>query len=155
MKQLFQLQKRLAKWRNRLRFVKNGFKSSAKSSKFYTFWTVRFDSNFVNILSKNVSKNVWSDFRISVSAFETVTRKSFNGNFTAKVEFSDRAFDVTITDADIGSRKSLHTVYMYLDHMLVKFKQNCMVRNKWNLEFLVVNHFKESVKDILEDVSVK
>ena len=38
----------------------------------------------------------------------------------------DRAFNVTITDADIGSVKSLH---IDLDHMLVKFEQNRMVRN--------------------------
>ena len=36
---------------------------------------------------------------------------------------------VTITDDDTGSIKSLHTLFdKYLDHMLVKFGQNRMVR---------------------------
>ena len=43
--------------------------------------------------------------------------------------FSDWAFYVTIADADIGSLKSLHTLFdKYLDHMLVKFEQNRMVQ---------------------------
>ena len=47
---------------------------------------------------------------------------------TAKKWFSDRAVYVTIADADIGSLKSLHTLFdKYLDHMLVKFEQNRMV----------------------------
>ena len=38
------------------------------------------------------------------------------------------AFYVTITYADIGSLKSLQTLIgKYLDHMLVKFEQNCTV----------------------------
>ena len=38
-------------------------------------------------------------------------------------------------DADIGSLKSLHILfYKYLDHMLVKFKQNRMVRTIQNIE---------------------
>ena len=51
--------------------------------------------------------------------------------------FSDRSFYVTITDADIGSLKSLRTLFdKYLDHTLVKFEQNCMVRNIQHLERL-------------------
>ena len=47
--------------------------------------------------------------------------------------FSDRAFYVTIADADIGTLKSLHTLFdMYLDHMLVKFEQNRVVRTIQN-----------------------
>ena len=49
--------------------------------------------------------------------------------------FSDRGFYVTIADADFGRLKSLHTLFdKYLDHMLVKFEQNRMVRTikkKW------------------------
>ena len=45
----------------------------------------------------------------------------------------DRAFYVTIADADIGSLKSLHTLFdKYLDHMLVKFEQNRKVRTIQN-----------------------
>ena len=59
-----------------------------------------------------------------MSALSTVARKSFNGKFTAKIDFPDRAFYVTIANADIGSLKSLHTLFdKYLDHMLVKFEQ--------------------------------
>ena len=41
---------------------------------------------------------------------------------------SDRAFYVTITDADTGSR----SIHYLIDHMLVKFEQNRMVRNTQN-----------------------
>ena len=48
---------------------------------------------------------------------------------------SDRAFHVTIADADIGSLKSLHTLFdKYLDHMLVKFEQIRIVRTVQNVE---------------------
>ena len=49
--------------------------------------------------------------------------------------FSDQVFNVTIADADIGSLKSLHTLFdKYLDHMLVKFEQNRIVRTIQNFE---------------------
>ena len=55
-------------------------------------------------------------------------------NFTVKVDFSDRAFYVTIADVDIGSLKTLHTLFdKYLDHMLVKFEQNRMVQTIQNV----------------------
>ena len=44
-------------------------------------------------------------------------------------------FPATIANADIGSLKSLHTLFdKYLDHLLVKFEQNCMVQTKQNFE---------------------
>ena len=50
--------------------------------------------------------------------------------------FPDGAFYVTIADADIGSLKSLHTLFdKYLDHMLVKFEQNRVVRTIQNNAF--------------------
>ena len=59
-----------------------------------------------------------------------VARKSLNGKFTAK---SDRAFYVTIADADIGSLKSLHTLFdKNLDYMLMKFEQNHMIKTIQN-----------------------
>ena len=67
-----------------------------------------------------------------MSAFATVVRKCFNGKFTAKIGFYIRNFIVIITDADIGSLKSLHPLFdidKYLNHMLVKLEQNRMVRN--------------------------
>ena len=68
----------------------------------------------------------------------------------------------TVANADIESLKSLHTLSdKYLDHMLVKFEQNCMVQTTRNLNFLtkkkngfLKNIFKQSVDAILEDVSV-
>ena len=42
---------------------------------------------------------------------------------------------MNITDADIGSLKSLHTLFdKYVDHMLVKFEQNRTVRTMQNFE---------------------
>ena len=63
-------------------------------------------------------RNVWRNFRLLISTLGMVTWKSFNGNFTAKIDFSDRVFYVTIADADIGSLKSLHTLFdKYLSHI--------------------------------------
>ena len=68
-----------------------------------------------------------------MSALETVAWESFNGKFTAKNWFSDRVV-ITIDDADIGSLKSLHTLFdKYSEHMLMKFEQNHMVRTIQNL----------------------
>ena len=64
-----------------------------------------------------------------MSALATVTWKSFIGKFTTKL-LSDRVFYVTIADADI------HTLLdKYLDHMLLKFEQNGMVRTTQSFEF--------------------
>ena len=63
-----------------------------------------------------------------------------------------------MADADIGSLKSLHTLFdQYLDHMLMTFEQNCMVRTIQNFVLLkqkMINNFWQSVEAILEDVSV-
>ena len=32
-------------------------------------------------------RNIWKDFRLPMSALAMVARKSFNGNFTAKIDF--------------------------------------------------------------------
>ena len=105
-----------------------------KSSKFRVAWTIRVCSNFTGIWYKLFLRNIWRDFRLPMSALATVARKSFNGKFTAK--FSDRAFYVPIANADIGSLKSLHTLFdRYLDHVLVKFEQN---RIFWTIQNLVL-----------------
>ena len=48
--------------------------------------------NFVQIsvaCGTNIFKrNVWREFRFPMSALATVTRKSFNDKFTAKIDFS-------------------------------------------------------------------
>ena len=80
-----------------------------------------------------------------MSALATVVQKSFNIKFTAKIDFCDRTFYVTIADADIGSLKSLHTLFdKYLDHMLVNlnkilwsepYKMLCFLTRKWLTAF--------------------
>ena len=66
-------------------------------------------------------------------------------NLLQKLIF-DWTFYVTIADADIGSLKSLHTLFdTYLDHMLVKF---CAFWRK------MAYSFWHSVDAILEHVSV-
>ena len=52
--------------------------------------------------------------------------------------FSDRTLHVTIADADIGNPKSLNRLHLfdkYLDHVLVKFEQNRVVRTIQNFMF--------------------
>ena len=64
--------------------------------------------------------------------------KEFNGKFTAKIDFPIGYIYVTISDADIGSRKFLS----YTDGattVLVKFEQNCMVRTIQNFELKTKN----------------
>ena len=57
-------------------------------------------------------------------------------NLQKKNRFSDRSFYVTIADTDFGSLKSVHTLFdKYLDHMLVEFEQNRMVRTMQNFVF--------------------
>ena len=116
------------------KFSKNLF--LGKSSTFCIFQTTRFGSKFTPcVWSKYVSINVLRDFRLPASAFATVAQKSFNDKFAAKIDFLDRAFCLTNTDADIESLTSLHTLFnKYLNHMPVKFEQNRMILNILNLE---------------------
>ena len=51
----------------------------SNSLKFCKFRTTRFESNLTSKWSKFVSNDICRDFRLPVSAFETVARKSFNG----------------------------------------------------------------------------
>ena len=121
------------------------------------FWTIWFGLHFASMWLQYVSNNVCRDFSLSASAFATVALRSSKCKFTEK-SFSDRTFYVTITDADIESLKSLRTLFnKYLDHMLMKFEQNRMVKNIQNFEFFGKNWltiFLERVDAILEDVAV-
>ena len=68
-----------------------------------------------------------------MSALATVTGKSFNGKFTAKIDFPIGYFILPDADADIGNLMlSIHYLISILDHMLVKFEQNRMVRTTQN-----------------------
>ena len=47
-----------------------------------------------------------------------------------------KPFRATVANADIGSLKSLHTLFdTYLNYMLAKFEANIKVRNVQNFEF--------------------
>ena len=109
-------------------FCQKKKKKKKKPSRFRVVWTMQFCSNFTSMWSKYLSNNVWRDFWLPMSALATVAGKNFNGKFTAKFDFPHaRVFYITIVDGDIGSLKSLHTLFdKYLDHMLVKFEQNRM-----------------------------
>ena len=71
-----------------------------------------------------------------MSALATVYSKC-----TAKIDFSIGYFMLPyIADADIGSLKSLHTIFdKYLDHMLVKFEQIVWSKVYKILSFLTKN----------------
>ena len=63
------------------------------------------------------------------------SREKFERQLYCENWFSERVFYVTIADADIRSLKSLHTLFSkYLDHLLVKFEQNCTIRPIQNIE---------------------
>ena len=90
--------------------------------------------SFTSLWYKHFSRNVWRDFRLSMSALATVAGKVLTANLLQKLIFRSGIY-VTISDADIESLKSLHTLFdKYLDHMLVKFEQNHMVRTIQNLD---------------------
>ena len=80
-----------------------------------------------------------------MSALAKVARKSFNGRFTTKKMIFRPVFYITIAETDIRSLKSLHTLFdKYLDHVLVKYKQNRMFQTIQNFELFnkkMVNHF--------------
>ena len=59
----------------------------SSSSKFRAVGTIRICSNFTCIWYKQFVRNVWRDFRLSMSALAMVARKTFNGKFTAKIDF--------------------------------------------------------------------
>ena len=64
-----------------------------------------------------------------MSALATVVRKSFNGKFTAKIDFPIGHFMLTLLMLTLEVKSlSIH----YLDHMLVQFEQNRMVRTIQN-----------------------
>ena len=72
------------------------------------------------------------DFHVSTS---NGSSEEFQLQIYYKNWFSARVFYIIIAYADIGSLNSLHTLFdKYLDHMLVKFEQNLVVKTTRNLE---------------------
>ena len=84
-----------------------------------------------------------------MSALAKVTRKSFNGKFTAKSDFSDGLFMLSMLMPWMLTSevfKSRHTLFdTYLDQMLVEFELNRMARTTQNFQLFdkkkVVIHF--------------
>ena len=57
------------------------------SSRFRALWPIQFCSNSTSMWSKWLSNNVWRYFRRPMSAEATVAEQSFNGKFTAKIDY--------------------------------------------------------------------
>ena len=84
---------------------------------------------------KHFAGNVWRDFK----TFSVSISKGSTEEFEWQI-YRKNWFYVTIGDADIESLKSLHTLFdKYLDHMLVKFEENCMVWTIQNYELFDKN----------------
>ena len=84
------------------------------------------------MLSKCLSNNVWKDFRLPMSALVMAARKCFKGKF--KMIFQSGILSYP-ADTDIGSPKFLIALFnKHLEHMLVKFDQNRMVRTITSFE---------------------
>ena len=79
---------------------------------------------------KYLLKNVWRDFRLSMTSLETVTRKTLKGKFTEKIDFPIGYFM-------LPSLMSHALFDKYLNHTLVKFEQNCIVWTIQNIELFV------------------
>ena len=81
---------------------KNLFFFSQKAKNFVHFGPYYL----VQISLAYVSNNIWSDFRLPMSAFATVVAswQCFNGKFTAEIDFH---FMLSLLNADIGSLNKL------------------------------------------------
>ena len=115
---IFQQQKHLAKWGQR--FVKNCYINLVFRQKTQNFVHFRpYDLVQISLACVlNTQQIMYVENSLSVSAFATEERKSCSGKFATNIA---QKFYVIITNADIGSRKSLHTLfYKYLDQMLVR-----------------------------------
>ena len=106
---------------------------------------MRFFSNFTSMCSKYLSNNIWRDHsNVNISNGNV---KYPSGKSIFAVNLLLKLFPATVANADIGSQKSLHTLFdTYLNHRLVKFEQNCMVQTTRNLELFwqkpgFFNHF--------------
>ena len=112
----------------------------SKSSTFRVVWTIQLCSNFTGMWYKHFSRNVWRDFRLSMSALASVARKSFNGKFTAKIGFPIGHFMLPLLMLKLEVLSlSIQLFDKYLDHMLVEYEQNRMFRTKQNFVFFTKN----------------
>ena len=69
------------------------------------------------------------DFRLPKSVLATVAQKSFNGKFPAKIDFPIGHFMLPLLMLTLEVKSLSILIFdKYLDHILVKFEQNRMVR---------------------------
>ena len=73
-----------------------------------------------------VLKNVWRDFRFSMSALATVKQNSFKGKFTAEINFPDRVFMLSL----LMQALKVKSVFI---HYLIRIWITCW----WNLNKIV------------------
>ena len=70
-----------------------------------------------------------------MSALSSGNIKCPIGNLILAINFQLKLFCATVGNAGIGSLKSLPTLFdMWLDHIMVKFEQNRMIRYIRNFE---------------------
>ena len=72
-----------------------------------------FCSNFNSVWYKHLLRNVRRIFGLPMSEQATVARKRFTVNLPQKLIFRSDIL-ITIADADVGSRKSLHVIFWYV-----------------------------------------
>ena len=78
-------------------------------------------------------KCVWRDFRLPMLASANGNIKYLIGKSIFAVNLPLKLSPATVANADIGILKSLHTLFdKYLDYILVKFEQYCMVQSTQN-----------------------
>ena len=132
-----------------------------KSSKFCIVRTIRFCSNFTSMWSKYLANiNVERLLDLYNDSISNGNVKYLRGKSIFAVHLPLKLIPATVANADIGSQKSLHTLFdKYLGPMLVKFEQNCMVQTTRNLggfdkKSVFLKLFLTTRWRHLEDVSV-
>ena len=117
------------------------------------FYISRF--KFASMWSIYVSNELWRDFRLQVSVFATVARKSFNSKCPAKMIFRS-GINVTITDTDIRSLSVHYIILRTTCCWNLTIIAWCWINKMLNLYWQKKNdnHYWECVEVILEDVSV-
>ena len=85
----------------------------------------KFHQHVIHILIKECMERLYTS-NVSIS---NGNMKYPLGKSIFAVNLPLKLFPTTIANVDIGSLKSLHSLFdKYLDHMLVKFEQNCMIQ---------------------------
>ena len=89
---------------------------------------------FTSMYSKYLPNKLWRDFRLPIVSISNGYIKYPIGKSIFAVNLPLKLSKATVANAEIGSLKSLHTLFdKYLDHKLVKFEQNLMVQRNFEL----------------------